>query len=147
MLRSGRVQPASHVVGADWLNGVVEVDQDDARLLRLTCKRPAAGQNQQTQKAVHGTGCPLLSICCLIPRATEFCGSSFSALLTSAAAAGFWLACRSSRANTRYALMLGCVLSDSVACARASLASPSCSLTSASPAWASALSLCVSSAD
>ena len=49
------VEPPRHVVGADRLNRVVEVDDDHARLLRLTGERPAAGQHQHTQQAVHGT--------------------------------------------------------------------------------------------
>ena len=92
VLRRGRIQPALHVVGADGLNGVVDVDQDHPRLLPQSGDGPAPDRGKQQGKsppAVHGTGCPLLSSCCFSPRAVEFCGSSLSALATSAAAAGF----------------------------------------------------------
>jgi hypothetical protein len=56
MLRCAFIQPPRHVVGADGLDGVVEVDDDHAWLLRPACKGPAAGQYQHTQQAVHGTG-------------------------------------------------------------------------------------------
>ena len=55
MLGCGRVEAAIHIAGADGLNGVVEVDQDDTRLLCMTGQRPAAGQKQGTQQSFHGT--------------------------------------------------------------------------------------------
>jgi hypothetical protein len=55
MLRCSRVQAAVHIAGADGLNRIVEVDQDDTRLLCMTGQRPAAGQKQGTQQAFHGT--------------------------------------------------------------------------------------------
>jgi len=55
MLRRRSLQAPRHVVGADGLDRVVEVDDDDAWLLCLTGERPAAGQHQHTQQAFHGT--------------------------------------------------------------------------------------------
>jgi hypothetical protein len=44
MLGCSRVQAAAHIAGADGLNGIVEVNEDDTWLVCMTGQRPAAGQ-------------------------------------------------------------------------------------------------------
>ena len=111
VLAGGFLEAALEVVGGDGLDGVVDGEFDDdglwwlARQRRLQASRQDEGRQEcdetSFEEVPHGRLCPRACRACLIPRAAESLGSSWSALLTLEAEAASSLACRSRRASTR----------------------------------------------